>query len=415
MLPLLRSDDVLFFSRANLSKIRINDLVMVKMARIIFTHRIIYKTEKYFITKGDNNIQSDGKIYTAQLLGKVKKIKRKGLFLIPEYLYLFQSSLYFQEIVKIKEHFEREQVNHVFLKGLPLHLYYEKAHPRRIYADCDILVNYSDFERIDKILISFGYNNYDSSYSSFHKKLKNKPTETQYTKVINGFHVIFDVHFEVNFLMNQLGKLDDLYSQRLIDEFTQESIETSKSITVNKRKFLILSPELLIIYLALHLFHHNFRGAYRYDFLDKVIRKARITNYELRIMGEINKFKLQNFVYPVFYFLKKYYNIPLSKEFMESIKPDNIRLEYIKKNILSINIFDDEYRIQAGVSRFKNLFFLSPNPLWRRLMIIFNIQVFYSVFWVITFFARRSFMRILKSLSAFFSLIPYRLTRADKI
>jgi hypothetical protein len=62
-----------------------------------------------------------------------------------------------QEIIKIKRAFEEENIDFVFLKGLPLHLYYEKTHPKRIYADCDVLINKKDFLEAEKIIIKFGY------------------------------------------------------------------------------------------------------------------------------------------------------------------------------------------------------------------------------------------------------------------
>ncbi|MFN4212726.1 MAG: hypothetical protein ACK4FL_02050, partial [Microgenomates group bacterium] len=51
--------------------------------------------------------------------------------------------------------------------------------------------------------------------------------------------------------------------------------------------------------------------------------------------------------------------------------------------IKKTNIFDDEPRIKAGINRFKNLFFLSPQPLWRKFLVFFNRQVLYSLFWVL--------------------------------
>ena len=53
------------------------------------------------------------------------------------------------------------------------------------------------------------------------------------------------------------------------------------------------------------------------------------------------------------------------------------------KNIEKINIFDDEPRIKAGITRFKNLFFLSPNPIIVKSLIFFSPQIIYTVGWVV--------------------------------
>jgi len=392
MSPLLKSDDIIYFKKTNFSRLKINDIILVKKGGKLFTHRIIYKNNKYLITKGDNNLESDGKIYPKQIVGKVYQVKRNGKIFDPENLYLVQSSLYFQETIKIKNAFEKENIDHVFLKGLPLHLYYEKTQPKKIYADCDVLIDKKSFLKAEKILIQNGYKKTKTNLSKTHDQIKNKEVENAYIKIINGFRVVFDLHLEPAFMMTQLGKLEVLYPQKLIDQLTEKLLKTKRKVKINNEKFLILNTNYLILYLSLHLFHHNFRGAFRYDFLDKVIRISARQKpaADLRgqlwigIAAQIYKFKLQTFVYPVFILLKKYYQTPVPNSFLKSIRPINPLIrELVNKIIKNCSIFDDELRIQAGIIRFKNLFFLSPQPLWKKVFIFINPQVIYSVFWVV--------------------------------
>ncbi len=386
MLPILRSDDVVYFKKTCLKNLKINDLVLVKKSHQLFTHRIIYKKtvfkkdSLYLITKGDNNPESDGKIYPKQIIGKVTKVKRDGKEFDPNQIYLLQSSLYFQEIIRIKSLLEKQKINFVFLKGLPLHLCYEKEHPRRIYADCDVLIDKKNFQKAEKIIEKFGYK----------KTIEGKKqVENNYFKVINGFPVVFDIHLEPAFLMTQFSGLEALYPQKLIDRLTEELLNNKKQIIINNEKFLILNSKFLILYLSLHLFHHNFRGAFRYEFLDKVIRKSRLsTNDWQNIASIINNYQLTNFVSPVFVLLKKYYKTPIPGFFLKDIKSNF--MNFI--NFKNLGIFDDESRIPAGINRFKNLFFLSPRPLFVKVLIIFNPQVLYSIFWILQ-----------KKLSSFFS------------
>lgn len=63
MLPLLQPDDIIYFKKSAFPRIITNDLVMVEKNKKIFTHRVIYKTIKYVVTKGDNNPGSYGKVY----------------------------------------------------------------------------------------------------------------------------------------------------------------------------------------------------------------------------------------------------------------------------------------------------------------------------------------------------------------
>ena len=348
MLPVLFSEDIVYFNKTYFNRLKNNDVILVKKNHHYFTHRIIYKIKSYLITKGDNNLLSDGKIYPSQVIAKAIKIKRQGKTINIEDLYLFQSTLYFQEVVKIKKALEKENVDFVFLKGLPLHLFFESSHPKRIYADCDVLVDKKDFDKAEKILLTFGYKKVRNDLSPTQGKLKNKEIEASFLKIINGIPVVFDIHIEPVFLMIQLGSLDALYPQKLIDQLTYEFLTTKQQIIINHEKFYILNTKYLILYLALHFFHHNFRGAFRLDFLDTVIRKSHLKKQDwIDIKTTINDYYLENYIGPVFFLLKKYYSTSV---------PDFINFKSFI-NYKNLNIFDDESRLEAGVNRFKNIFF----------------------------------------------------------
>ncbi|MEK7597027.1 MAG: nucleotidyltransferase family protein [Patescibacteria group bacterium] len=373
MFPFIQSNDGIYIRHIIFSKLKINDIVIFRQKGKFITHRIIYKKQNYIVTKGDNNLNSDGKIYPKQIIGKVYQIRRNGKIINLDTLYLLQSSLYFQEINKIKQAFEKEKIEFVFLKGLPLHLYFEKTHPRRIYADCDVLINKKDLQKAEKIVLKFGYKKTEA---------KNKQVENNYFKVMNGFSVIFDLHLEPAFLMTQFSGLEALYPQKLIDKLTEELLKNKKKVKINNEFFFILNTRYLILYLALHLFHHNFRGAFRYQFLDKIVRigldsrfRGNDRDSEWRMIAQkITEYRLENFVYPVFILLKKYYNTPLPRFFVLTMKQWNNE---------TINIFDDEPRIRAGINRFRFIFTLSPQPLWRKLFIFLNPNVVWSIFWII--------------------------------
>lgn len=383
MMPMLKPNDILFFKKIDFSRCKINDLVLIQKRGKTFTHRIIYKTNNYVISKGDNNLTSDGKIYPHQIIGKVHRVNRNGQVFNPENLYLIQSSLYFQEIVKIKKTLEKKNIGFVFLKGLPLHIYFEKSHPKRIYADCDILVKKDVNTNIRKTLENAGYQFIDTSYSQQHKILKDKLTELMFIKKIGDFPVVLDVHLEANFLMNQLGELNWVYPQKMINQLTADFFTTKRLIKIQDNQFFILASCLLPIYLSLHFFHHNFRGIYRLDLINRIVSNELTTNHWNQIQEIIVKYKLQNYIYPTFLFLQKYYYTRIPENFIEIIRSECSKLDYIKDNILKINVFDDEPRMEAGINRFKNIFYLSPYPLWRKIWIFLNPAVIYSIIWAI--------------------------------
>lgn len=298
----------------------------------------------------------------------------------------FQSGVYFPEILKIKESFEASKIDFLFLKGLPLHLYFEKSPPRRILADCDVLIAQNDRFKVEKVFSRLGYELAETAFSKFHQRLKDKLTEATYFKMVNNCLVAFDVHFEVVFLMNQLGRLDALYSQEQVDEMTQQFLKEKQKVKIKGGKFPILSPANLIIYLSLHFFHHNFMGAHRLKFLNKIVcyyRRELTSGLSEEIVNKIKHYKLSNFVYPGLVMLNARSGRVFPQRIIDKIKPDRSALKYIDKLIRHQNIIDREDHLAAGINRFKNIFYLSPHP-WRQKILVFtNPAVIYSVIWSI--------------------------------
>lgn len=399
MLPILHPGDILFIRKISFQKIKVNDVILVKKNRNIFAHRVIYK-QKYLITKGDNNLKSDGKILPSQIIGLIYQIKRNGKIINIDDIYLIQSTLYFQEIVRIKKTFEKEKVDFVFLKGLPLHLYYEGFHPRRIYADCDILIADKDIEKVEKIFKKLKYQRDKSHPFPLFNLISKKPVQYSFYKQISKYTpVIFDIHFHSIFMFTRYGKLSAFDWKQLIDKLTNKFLAEKRIVKIQNEDFPILSQEDLLIYLPLSFFHHNFRGIYRLEFLSNVIAKEmKKKDRNLSdIVKTIQYFRLQNFIYPVLLMLKKYFDTSISENFLLPLLPFKPKLKFIQTHILKIEVFDGEESGKIGLNRFKNLFFLSPYPLWRKFLIVFDLQVIYSLFWIMIFFVRRSLVKLAKS------------------
>lgn len=374
MLPLLGKDDIVYFDPINKKKLKINELVLVKKNKDLFVHRVIYKNYNYLITKGDNNSLSDGKIFPNQIIAKVKKVKKSRYFYTPENVYHIQSSYYLKEIIKIKNLLEKNKIRYVFLKGLPLHLFYQESHPKRLYSDCDLLVSRSNQLKVEKILEDQGYTTIDALLSKGIQRNKNTQQEITYQKTFSGFPIKFDIHFEPVFMMTQLPDIDALYPKKLIIKLTEELLNNKQLININNQTIYILNPKFLIIYLSFHFFHHNYQGVHRLEFIDDIIRKLELKQADWSdLKNIISDYSLQNFIGPVFYLLKKYFKTPF---------PSFMKVPYFKE-VKNINIFDSEGRFQGGISRFKNLFLLSPRPLIIKLLVFLNPQVIYLIFFVL--------------------------------
>ena len=132
MYPLLLDGDILYLKKVKFSKIKVNDIITAKDSSRYFTHRVIYKGKNYLITKGDNNSVTDSRVYAKDIIGIVETVKRQGNILNSEQIYLLQSSLYFQEIIKIKNILEKDNIEMLFLKGSP-YIYTLKKRIREEY------------------------------------------------------------------------------------------------------------------------------------------------------------------------------------------------------------------------------------------------------------------------------------------
>jgi signal peptidase I len=384
MMPILQSGDLVYYQRTSFNRVRENDIVLIKKGPHLFTHRIIYRTPEYAVTKGDNNRRSDGRILPSNIIAKAVRLKREGKIIRLDELYFLQSFLYFHEIYRIIQALQKKGVDVLVLKGLPLHLYYEGARPKRIYSDCDILISKSDADLTAGILKQNGYQKVEKSLSREHRLLQDKKVEESYMKLVGKFPVIFDVHYEAVFMMTQLGRLDPLYPQSLIDALSVKLLREKQYVSIDQKRFPILSDSNLILYLLLHFFHHNFAGTHRLALIHHVLETARRKKELFRTLARsINDFKLRGYVYPGFLRLKKDYNSPVPDAFLKLIRPPPYQVRYGERQIRKISLFDGEGRVSAGINRFKHLYYLSPGPRLSKLLVFLYPSVLFSLFWTV--------------------------------
>jgi hypothetical protein len=352
MFPLLASDDGVYIQKA--SNYEIDDIVVFKKKGRLIAHRLVYvkRKGKSFITKGDNNPKADPKISADKILGKIDKIRRGKELVLIDHLYLAQSSLYLTQIKKLNRAMVNEKIRYILLKGLPLHLFYAKTPPKRLYLDADILIRTADFEKVKKVLIKLGFKT--ASPVLFGKKIK-EFSQISFVNNTRPFPVVIDVHLEP-----AVGFTKVLSLNRLIPNLTSYHLHlfrNTKMAKVEKTDFPILNPENLLLYLLLHLFHHNFQGTHRMELIDAVIRKKDI-NWRL-FTNTANNFAYGNFIYPGISLLQKYYATPLPSKLnpklrvLASTKLLTLFLTYLHSP------FNEGAANQQRAKRFLFLMFLS--------------------------------------------------------
>ncbi len=389
MRPHFVSGDIVSIKKWSFNRLQVNDIILFRKGKKNMVHRVIYKTQLYAVTKGDANRNADGKIRSSQILGKLIAIKRNGTIFDPQRSFLFQSTVYFQEIDKVVSEFSRMGVDYVILKGLPLHLYYEKKHPDRIYSDCDILIHHHSLKKGEAVLLAYGYKKVDRSLLSG-KNLSTVYPETSYVKTIGGLPVVFDIHREAVFLMTQFDVSDRLYSKRLLTDLTNQLLRNKQHITIEGKVFPILKPAHLIVYLLLHFFHHNHRGIFRLDFISKVIKRYGKKKHCLKESLElVQTYKLEGFVYWGLILLKRYFSSTrwFVTELLHKVRIDYKKVQFLSQS--SKSVFDDDDRVSSGIHRFKSVFFLSPEPFLRKIFVFAKPNVVKYIFWTIQTKAKR--------------------------
>lgn len=378
MVPVLSQHDQAVFEKITFTKLRINDVVYGEQKGKTLIQRIIYIKNNYIIVQADKNTNTYVKLTQKGYIGLITGIKHDNDVVPLDSIYFLQSSIYWKEIEKVTKIFYKNKIEFVFLKGLPLHLFYEKAIPRRIYADCDILVEKMAMQKVERIFNNLGYKK--SNTESLIGKEMSEKAEISFTKNVDGGFVCFDVHREVVFLMSRVGDVDRLYPKKLFNSLNTKFLDEKRYRNINKQKYPLLSQSNLVVYLLLHLFNHNFKGTYRYYFLVNILKT--VTNYE-EIRNTIKQYKLENFIYPSILLLNIFFlkNCGASK-IISKKNMQGKKVKYIEKVVKNISVFQDD-DISKG-KHFRLLFSLSPQPLWVKLLVFADTKIIFSIFWVFT-------------------------------
>jgi len=393
--PFIKVNDELFFESIKFKNIKVEDILLIKTGGRTVVRQVVYSLNEKVITKGDED-----KAYLTkpgEIIGRIVKYQRGSQTIYPQRAYLIQSTLYLAEIAKIAKVFTKAKIAYVFVKGLPLHLYYEKTHPKRIYQDCDLLVSGKEVRtRVHQLLNQRGYVLRGSSENDYSTNAENitRAPEVVYYKRIRGFPVVLDIHFEAVFMMIQLRELESFYPKKLVSELTTKLLNDSIIVTIGNERLRILPRSLLILYLALHLFHHNYRGAFRFQFIHNLIEsKATQPTDFAQLWKLIQHFKLENFFSPVFFLLQKHYRTSFPKNFLKKFG-NNLSWRNRLLGLETLNIFSYESRFVSGIHRFLLLFLLSPQSWFARISIIFSWEFWFIFGRMIWKRGRRFFWRL---------------------
>ncbi|MCX6732683.1 MAG: nucleotidyltransferase family protein [Candidatus Roizmanbacteria bacterium] len=380
MLPILQDGDIIEYIQSSFEKIFINDIVLIYQKNELIAHRVIYKTKSICITRGDNNFIADKPLKKGSILAKVVRFKRHNKWHGLQDLYYVQSNFYLKEIIKIETLLKLYKIPHVFIKGVLVSLRYEKAIPKRIYGDCDVLIQRSEYKKIVNMFSKLGYGLICKPPSSFTSlKKPNELAEVSFSKMVNNVPIIFDVHFEAAFLISQLKGMNFIFPKNKLMKFSSGILERREEIKINNTDYPLCSVSDQILYLALHILNHNFSDSIRYEFLSTVIKRKATKKLFNDLTQTILENELEGYVYPVFLLINKYYKKTIPQNFISSIEPPPFR-KWMAKNIIEkVDIFSHDAQ---ELKKVFNLFFLSAEPVWKKILLFFEPETALAVLWV---------------------------------
>lgn len=389
MYPILHSGDIVYYKDVPFKNIQLNDIIVAKLKDHYVTHRVLHKHSTHLITKGDNLQKIDNPISPTQIVGVVYKVKRANIEFHPDTYYLLQSSIYYDHIKKLVTMLDSKHIPYILLKGLPLHLKYSKNHPRRKFFDVDILIRHTDRMNVLKELAKLGFSRRVDFLSSTHEKLMDKPIEETYMKKFDGFAISVDVHYEAVFMMTQIGTLNELYHQQYIDAFSKELFFNTQPYRSQSLSCTILRDDYLLVYLALHFFHHNFKGIHRLQLIQKIIDSVperKKTLFWQQVSEIISRFSMEGYIYGTFLSVNKYFpETKIPAGFLEKITPSPTQCNYLKNYFIDENIYEETGSIKTGILLFMNLYLLSYNPWYKKFPVFFRPAVLYMILWIMYF------------------------------
>lgn len=365
MYPLIAPNDIPTINKAK--KYSTNDIVAYKKSSNLIAHRIVYlhPKNKWLLTKGDNNYKVDKKVFPHQILGKVTSISRGDQHTHLDHIYLTQSTIYLQIIKTITKTFAKKSIKHIFIKGLPTHLYYKNQHPKHIFLDIDILIHKQDLKKARKLLKTIGFNKQLGDKKLQSSKL---PTQIHLSMPSKPFPIILDIHLEVSLGFTKSTHLNSLLPSS--SKLSKYFFKNSSVKNISKQNISILNPQAQITLLLTQLYHQNFKQLHKFEIIKDIANKSQI-NWD-KILSDSKKLNIAKITHTSLILYHSYY---------PGVIPERViklaRKYYIKPVILLSKLsspFNSQDRIFAGIYRLFLVFITSEKSLSTKIRVVFNSQ-----------------------------------------
>ncbi|ELC8443073.1 nucleotidyltransferase family protein [Clostridium perfringens] len=244
---------------------------------------------------------------------------------------------HFNQVGKIFEIFNRNEIDVIALKGLVVRNLYPKVEFRTM-GDADILVHEKDLEKVKELLFAEGYelkegaDNHGAHLAFSHKKFW--PIEVHWT-LVNDDYFSVDKSFEKALWKNAV------------------------EVKIGNSRVLSLGNEDLALHLCLHMGGHIIYGGFGLrqlcDLVLLVEKKGDSIDWSSFVL-KVNGCGAESFVYAIFKCCNKLFNMSIPLEIEELNKVDNQIINKLIENIFNSGVFgrkDAALALATGFSRNK--------------------------------------------------------------
>lgn len=378
MYPLLRDGDIVYYTSIRKEDIRVDDILVIRCNDRYITHRVVNVIRGEIVTKGDNVSCADRCNKVSEIIGIVYQVKRGELVFPISHLYKLQGKIYKQELQKVIKLLDELNVSYVVVSGLPVYVHYEKKYPNILNLDCDILMNGKALRPLTSQMNELGYDLHEGFFSGSRKLKYTFIKKKSVYRVVINFYTLPPIGISNSDIIKYI------YGSHLRSQLAKEMISQSEITWSMGFPVKLLKREMLILSIALQIFHHNFEGYFRYVLLSKLIT----TFYKDNCMWDksvslIKKYKLDFIVYLVFRLLIIHFDTQIPFCVIERIQPRRFLKTFIRVYEYR-NIWQRHSRFMSVFLRFISISVLSQTPWYKKILFVFDKSVYKQVLSIIS-------------------------------
>lgn len=320
MYPVLTDGEEIKIVRRIFQDVKPHDWVAFTKDGNLLVHEVLFKSKKYLVSWGVNNIRTDGVIRENQVIGIVDKRQ----------IWRRWHLIYLAEAKSLLHDFEMAGIKNLILKGPPWQIAKYGFLLDKPSSDIDWLVDNSQFGVVKKILKGRGFRLHKLRWikKAFYQGEIPRVSEMSYVKKILGTNLTIDLHLQA-----VREAMTAWYKEPITGENMSQLTDYLLGRRVRERKWPVLPNNENLFFLCLNLmFNHAGRGVYQLASIAHIIDRRGMDWKKLEQLAK--KYQVKSYLYFPLLWASRIYKVKIP--FLNRLEPSPVRLWLAK---LVINRF----------------------------------------------------------------------------